>query len=106
MSRRVGCGLLGLLALSVVLVHCGGIAVTPTDSDNAHSDDGGSTATATGGNAGSKAENGDCVADTFDGGCGGAAGAPLDPYARLRTACGDVNVNRRGNPAPIAFCIR
>jgi hypothetical protein len=91
-----------LLVLGVALVHCGGISVTPIDSSNAAQDDGGSSA-ATGG---ANTESGGCAADTLEAGCGGEAGDnPLEPYARLRTACGPVNVNRRGDPVAVTFCI-
>jgi hypothetical protein len=93
----------GLLALGIALVHCGGISVTPIDSDNATQENGGSSATTSAGSA----ETGGCMADALEAGCGGEAGEkPLEPYARLRTACGQVNVNRRGNPVAVTFCIQ
>jgi hypothetical protein len=93
-----------LLALGTALVHCGGIAATTTDSGHAAHDDGGSTASGSGGNAG----GGGCPADALEAGCAGEAGdSALEPYARLRTACRlSPQVNRRGPPVAISFCIQ
>jgi len=87
----------------VLLVACGGRALT--DSSDASDATDGDAATSGGTSNASEA----CLGGAPDpGGCGGAAGErPLDAYARLRTACSlNVKVNRRGGPVSIDYCIR
>jgi hypothetical protein len=102
MSKKIG----WLMLATAVLLHCGGKSVT----DIAGSDDdtaaGGSTVVSNAGSGGTADNNGCIDSGVPEGGCGGEGGEkPLEPYARLRTACGlNANVNRNGTPAPISLC--
>jgi hypothetical protein len=81
-----------LAAPAFALLHCGGRA--ELDSGTAQTADGGAAVDA-------MADDGRSTDDTCAG-AGGARERPLEPYARLRTAChGSATINRGGAPVPI-----
>jgi hypothetical protein len=92
--RLVGGGLLS----AFVLLNCGG--ATAADSAGARATE------ASGGTA--STDDMECAGAAGAGGCDGVGGErALEPYARLRTACGlNVHVNRRGAPICISRHIR
>jgi hypothetical protein len=98
-----GSGVVGavLVTVALMLMNCGG-----RDTTNPSGADDGTTMTQGGGGSASVADA--CLGGAADGGCGGEAGErPLEPYARLRTACGrSVMVNRQGGAASICFHIK
>ncbi|MEO8903164.1 MAG: hypothetical protein ABI488_13665 [Polyangiaceae bacterium] len=85
-----------MLAVGLTFVSCGGKSAT----DGLAPDGGEGGATGTGGSPSADACD---DAGAADAGCGGEGGDhPLEPYARLRTACNTtVTVNRRGPPVRI-----
>ena len=97
MSRGLG----WFVAVSgLAVVHCGGRA--ELDFEPEASPSGGAAATAD-----------DCNDEVPDAGCmagdaGGDAGSsPLEPYARLRTACAkNITINRRGPAVPLCHHIK
>jgi hypothetical protein len=69
----------------------------------------GGSATVSSAGSGGTADSNECIdSGVPEGGCGGEAGEnPLQPYARLRTACGsNVTINRNGSPVAITFCLK
>jgi hypothetical protein len=94
LGLRVVAGLLTVFAL----LNCGGSTTADLP--------GGMDGDASGG--GASPDDMECAGAAGDGGCDGGGGGeqPLEPYARLRTACNlNVRVNRRGTPVCISLHI-
>jgi hypothetical protein len=104
MSKKIG----WLILATAVLLHCGGKSVTDIPATDGNPAAGGSATTSSAGNGGTADSNECSDSGVLEGGCGGEAGEnPLQPYARLRTACSsNVTVNRNGSPVSIDFCIK
>lgn len=104
MSKKIG----WLMLATAVLLHCGGKSVTDITGSDDDTAAGGSAAVSNAGGGALGDGNGCIDSGVPEGGCGGEAGAdPLEPYARLRTACGsNVTVNRHGSPVAINYCLK